>query len=292
LMITTVKDLVSAVKHDLQQWNDCCPTKLPVKPWFRGESDPKPERVLNPKISQYPPEGEEENYFVQSFRQRAGGLVNTPHRNETDIWLFLAQHYGLPTRLLDWTEGALIALYFAVNEIDANQEKDKKPENKRKPFVYMLNPHALNREVFGEKNDNGLDIPLTWSKDGSNPKPGYANIALAWEHQRKDRGFDLPYAIHPTYNDMRMIAQKSCFTVHGHELKPMRTILSEKNLNVAEFIREFEIDPAKSAELLMELSILGITASTIFPELGSLAKDMVREVEARRARIGVCDARM
>jgi len=193
-MIKSTIEFITSIQKDLKNWDPR------TKPWFRGESGS--EAPLCPKIAKYT--AEQENHFVQSFWRKAGGLANTPHRNETDMWLFLAQHYGVPTRLLDWTEGALLGLYFAINRRNPN------------PKVYMLNPYRLNELAMGISSDY-LNYPLSWGKN----KPGYENIALAWEHRNPERGFLLPVAIPATYQDHRMIAQRSCFTVHGQSLPRM-----------------------------------------------------------------------
>jgi hypothetical protein len=81
-MIKSMIEFISAVKDGLAKWEY---PRL-VRPWFRGESGDEPR--LSPKIARY--SKEEENYLLQSFRRKAGGIADTPHREQTDRWLFLA----------------------------------------------------------------------------------------------------------------------------------------------------------------------------------------------------------
>ncbi len=251
-MIKSVIEFISAVRNDLAVWHS---SSEPIRPWFRGESGNDPP--LRPRIAGY--SKEKENYLLQSFRRKARGIANTPPRDETDLWLFFAQHYGVPTRLLDWTEGALLGLYFAVNQANPN------------PRVYMLHPHKLN-ELTGAQQSDGLNFPLTWLNRG------YENIALAWEERQITRGFDLPIAVPATYLDHRMIAQRSCFTVHGKKLDPLPELLRNRGVNVGDYLIEYHIDLDVTAQLKGELAILGVTGSTVFPDIDHLGSDISSEI--------------
>ena len=249
-MISSIVEFISAIEKDLANWDDR------TTPWFRGESNT--DQPLQPKVANL--SAEQENHLLQSFRRRSGSLRNTPGRNETDKWIFLAQHYGIPTRLLDWSEGALFSLFFAIN--------NKLPS----PKVYMLNPHVLNSLAL-ESTPDYLNFPMSWASP-DNPKPGYENIALAWELRNLNKGFDLPIALEPTYQDTRMIAQRSAFTVHGKELGSILDILNAKNIQVTDCLHVYDINQESVDQMLIQLAYLGITHASIFPDLDHLSKDI------------------
>lgn len=75
-----------------------------------------------------------ESAYFKKFKDQAIAHLNSNLSNDWE-WLMLAQHHGMPTRLLDWTENPLVALYFACEK-----EFDKDGRIYRLSSIPALNP--------------------------------------------------------------------------------------------------------------------------------------------------------
>lgn len=95
---------------------------------FRGQPCDRP---LLPKLGRIKPKGKLpkiERLLLRKFERASLPFREFEPKNDWDL-LALAQHHGLPTRLLDWTSSALAALWFAVRNAPQKKESGKGLEN-------------------------------------------------------------------------------------------------------------------------------------------------------------------
>lgn len=121
--------------------------------WFRGHRNSGYR--LSPSALRVGSFRDTESIMLKRFMQDAQSfLVDAP--TDKWEWLFLAQHHGVPTRLLDWSENALVALYFACEREEPLLE-GVSPSN---GDVWVLLPATLNSATGTWTGGHAEDLPL------------------------------------------------------------------------------------------------------------------------------------
>lgn len=169
-------------------------------------------------------------------------LKKPPAPDDELKWVQIAQHNGLPTRLLDWTGNAAVALYFACHE--AKDENGKLMDG----AVFVLNPIDLNKAV-----DVKYDRILDHNSDSELIKK-----YLKLKGKRNTNGLKT-IAINPIWNSERIMLQQGVFTLHGSKL----FTLNDKQASSLVYLR---IKQKHKNDLRRELERVGINEMTLFPE--------------------------
>jgi hypothetical protein len=215
--------------------------------WFRGQSNARWKlipAVYRPKFSWL-----DDKAYRHEFQMRAhpfiAGTANEP-ANHWD-WYFLMQHHGLPTRLLDWTESSLVALYFAL--------RDATPKND--PVVWLIDPWSLNRDIAQIGN---VVVDVTHPVLTDYLAPPYTDVAIPAP----------PVALDAPYRSRRITAQRGRFTLHGAVKHSIDSYQSRMRR-----LHRIVIPQTTVLRLRQDLRQSGVTETTVFPELSALCRELL-----------------
>lgn len=257
---------------------------------FRGMSD-KSWKLLPGIFREYPEEQKSsvveggsysgkiysahEYEILAHFRKESNGLL--PHVSPKDdfTWLQYAQHYGVPTRLLDFTANPLVALYFCCQS-----------ESKSDGVIWIIN--AITFENWSQ------DEPIC-----SDMGPDYTREAIINSVMKKMRGEldcgelqgesrykkQRPVFFIPPYIDQRMSAQSSRFMLWGNKEVALEDMVTKENwmqllpdgityriANDQRFLAKIIIPFSCKHSIMQELDLLNTNEKSVFPGLDGVGK--------------------
>ncbi len=192
--------------------------------------------------------------FFHDFIGLSGNSLSTK-----DSWeiLFCMRHYGIPTRLLDWTENLFVALYFALFPHNSS--------DLREPCIWILDPYSLNKKTksIGEYIINPeYELPQYFEMFCRNPIDEVSE-------EIKKKIPDLPIALYPFRKNDRIIAQSGLFTMHGISNTGMDETPYE------DCLFKLVIPPEIIDEIKKILKIAGFNRFSIYKDLDSLAQHLI-----------------
>jgi len=198
---------------------------------FRGQPTDKP---LLPKVAREAPgtDGvEKEKLILREFERRIQAFGHSSCKNDWEL-LSLAQHFGLPTRMLDWSRSALAALWFACRKANENR--------KEKSVVWALQL----------KEADYLDVRAKES-------PFEISSTKFFE---------------PMHVSNRISAQEGLFSVHKYAPSAKKFVGIDSNPAYSGRLVKVTIAPGHCDRVIENLEKCGTHAASMFPDMYGLAE--------------------
>lgn len=261
-MITEIRiDTIDGVKDLIfEQTYNAAIDRTRSSYFYRGMPDPSYKLVTSLRRNCKEAYVDLEQPLLDNFTKYV--RIEDPTINES-VWkaMVIGQHYGLPTRLLDWTHSTLVALHFA------NTEDDLDRLSQRDCVVWRIDLRDLNRNL-PQKYKDFLDSKKTFvfSLDG------LSEVADNIQQYDADMGSNAMACFEPPSVDQRIANQYSFFSVVPSGISNLEEFLDTHTENTVKYI----IDKSIRWQLRDILDQFNINERMIYPGKAGIAKWLAR----------------
>jgi hypothetical protein len=242
----------------LSQFLECLPEQNNISPWgYRGQKKAKWDLVPSlfreglVDLSTYLADDDKihelrkiEDMLLRRFKAYAQPLTHFVPSSDM-AWLALAQHYALPSRLLDWSESPLVGLFFALDECP-------------------------------DECDSAL-----WAIQVQDSLPETCDTLKEIDDLLTARSRTAPiFRYHPTHTTGRITAQKGFFTIQGLSVRHMLPLNQQflRKDTLGPQIIQYVIPHGKKSEIRRKLDDLGIDNYNVFPDLDGICKKLKQDI--------------
>ncbi|MBE7157563.1 MAG: FRG domain-containing protein [Rhodospirillales bacterium] len=199
-----------------------------------------------------------EAWLLERFSERSGPFRDGPQPGRQIELLFEMQHYGVPTRLLDWSENALVALWFAV---ETHHGADS--------AVWVMNAPLWNNLVFAQQS--GIkNILSPHSLEIENRQP--------WAVTSNQFLLEAPTCIYGVHNTKRIVGQRGVFSLSGRSIEPVeeqsKKLAHAGAIKSTDLLQRIVIPESRRQAIKEQLITLGFSYSMMFPDMSGLAKEL------------------
>ncbi|MCX6221427.1 MAG: FRG domain-containing protein [Bacteroidia bacterium] len=182
-----------------------------------------------------------ESVIIQQFKSQSHLYLDFKPETELE-WLTVMQHYQTPTRLIDWTFSAYIALFFALNESNCEST------------VYALNQDRINK--FYRIKNTGKEFKDSLFNDLRNKDA----FVFAYEPQMKNE---------------RLVRQQGLFLVPSNNFETIDQIFERDKLLLDKTVAFKIIIPPKARFTgLKMLKKMNVSYETMFPGIEGFCKSL------------------
>ena len=217
-------------------------------------------------------------HFVRLAPRWLASHVVPVSEQDAAAWLGLIQHYGGPTRLLDVTRSPYVALYFAFEAAGGNDRALWAIDR-----VWCMDECA---QIMARNEGISLDQAASRTRDAQ------AQLTHSLVHgtpHPDDRfasfkPFTGVFPLDPWKPDARQIAQQALFLCAANAASTFMENMSGLRFGTSnDVVLRFEIPASLREEVIEQLWMMNVTAATLFPDLGGLARSL-RTYPVRRTR--------